>query len=140
MKPDSQPPRVVPVLVPMPADRPYSYSVAAGMQVGPGSIVRVPLGPRQVAGVHEGLAPDAAEPYNGRGVSYLALGDEDNAFADFNTAIKLDEDNAEGWANQALVYERRGDKARARKSYQQAVKLDPNYGPAVAGLDRTKGS
>ena len=51
MKPDSQPPRVVPVLVPMPADRPYSYSVAAGMQVGPGSIVRVPLGPRQVAGI-----------------------------------------------------------------------------------------
>ncbi|APH70179.1 primosomal protein N' [Aquibium oceanicum] len=51
MKPDSQPSRVVPVLVPMPAERPYSYSVPAGMQVGPGSIVRVPLGPRQVAGI-----------------------------------------------------------------------------------------
>lgn len=51
MTSDSQPPRVVPVLVPMPADRPYSYSVPTGMHVEPGSIVRVPLGPRQVAGI-----------------------------------------------------------------------------------------
>ncbi|MHB2267745.1 primosomal protein N' [Aliihoeflea sp. PC F10.4] len=42
---------VVPVLVPLPADRPYSYVVPQGMKVEPGSIVRVPLGPRQVAGV-----------------------------------------------------------------------------------------
>ncbi|KAB2717901.1 primosomal protein N' [Brucella intermedia] len=44
-------PRVVPVLVPMPAERPYSYMVPAGMNVQPGSIVRVPLGPREVAGI-----------------------------------------------------------------------------------------
>ncbi|HEY4193489.1 MAG TPA: primosomal protein N' [Mesorhizobium sp.] len=41
----------VPVLVPMPAERPYTYAVPAGMRVEPGSIVRVPLGPRQVAGI-----------------------------------------------------------------------------------------
>ncbi len=40
-----------PVLVPMPAERPYTYAVPEGMQVVPGSIVRVPLGPRQVAGI-----------------------------------------------------------------------------------------
>ncbi len=40
-----------PVLVPMPAERPYTYAVPEGMRVVPGSIVRVPLGPRQVAGV-----------------------------------------------------------------------------------------
>lgn len=43
--------RVVPVLVPMPAERPYSYMVPPGMNVQPGSIVRVPLGPREVAGI-----------------------------------------------------------------------------------------
>ncbi|GHC73833.1 primosomal protein N' [Limoniibacter endophyticus] len=48
---DSYPPRVVPVLVPMPAPGPYSYAVPEGMIVMPGSIVRVPLGPRQVAGI-----------------------------------------------------------------------------------------
>lgn len=40
-----------PVLVPMPAERPYTYAVPEGMRVVPGSIVRVPLGPRQVAGI-----------------------------------------------------------------------------------------
>ena len=40
-----------PVLVPMPAERPYTYAVPEEMRVVPGSIVRVPLGPRQVAGI-----------------------------------------------------------------------------------------
>jgi len=35
----------------MPAERPYTYAVPDGMQVEPGSIVQVPLGPREVAGV-----------------------------------------------------------------------------------------
>jgi primosomal protein N' (replication factor Y) len=50
MTTDSRP-RAVPVLVPMPADAPYSYAVPDGMAVEPGSIVRVPLGPRLVAGI-----------------------------------------------------------------------------------------
>lgn len=44
-------PRVVPVLVPMPAPTAYSYAVPDGMAAEPGSIVQVPLGPRQVIGV-----------------------------------------------------------------------------------------
>ncbi len=51
MKQDSKPAAAVPVLVPMPAERPYTYAVPEGMRVVPGSIVRVPLGPRQVAGI-----------------------------------------------------------------------------------------
>lgn len=43
--------RVVPVLLPMPAPRAYSYVVPDGMAVEPGSIVQVPLGPRLVVGV-----------------------------------------------------------------------------------------
>ena len=43
--------RAVPVLVPMPAEGPYTYAVPEGATVEPGSIVRVPLGPRLVAGV-----------------------------------------------------------------------------------------
>ncbi|RFC68534.1 MULTISPECIES: primosomal protein N' [Mesorhizobium] len=48
---DSREMKVVPVLVPMPAERPYSYVLQEGMEAVPGSIVRVPLGPRQVAGI-----------------------------------------------------------------------------------------
>lgn len=43
--------RTVPVLVPMPAPGPYSYAVPDDMVVETGSIVQVPLGPRQVFGV-----------------------------------------------------------------------------------------
>jgi primosomal protein N' (replication factor Y) len=43
--------RTVPVLVPMPAERAYSYAVPEGMHVEPGSIVQVPLGPRLVGAV-----------------------------------------------------------------------------------------
>jgi primosomal protein N' (replication factor Y) len=48
---DSRYVAAAPVLVPMPAERPYTYAVPVGMRVVPGSIVRVPLGPRQVAGI-----------------------------------------------------------------------------------------
>ncbi|MFC5586521.1 primosomal protein N' [Nitratireductor kimnyeongensis] len=51
MTKDSPMSSVVPVMVPMPAERPYSYAVPEGLRVEPGSIVRVPLGPREVAGI-----------------------------------------------------------------------------------------
>ncbi|OJF96433.1 primosomal protein N' [Pararhizobium antarcticum] len=51
---------VVPVLVPMPAPKPYSYAVPEGMAVEPGSIVQVPLGPRLVPGVVWDGADDGA--------------------------------------------------------------------------------
>ena len=43
--------RVVPVLVPVPTPGPYSYAVPEDLHVEPGSVVQVPLGPRQVIGV-----------------------------------------------------------------------------------------
>jgi primosomal protein N' (replication factor Y) len=59
--------RTVPVLVPMPAPKPYSYAVPDGMAVEPGAIVQVPLGPRQVIGVvwdggDEGVDPKKLRP------------------------------------------------------------------------------
>ncbi|MGE7369640.1 primosomal protein N' [Neorhizobium sp. NPDC001467] len=60
--------RVVPVLVPLPVPGPYSYAVPEGMHVAPGSVVQVPVGPRQVIGVvwegdsGEGLDPKKLRP------------------------------------------------------------------------------
>src|SRR5689334_7485810 len=54
--------RSAPVLVPMPAERPYTYAVPDDMDVVPGSIVRVPLGPREVAGVVWDSEPDPVDP------------------------------------------------------------------------------
>ena len=48
---ESKPQKTVSILVPMPAETAYSYSVPDDMNVKVGSIVRVPLGPREVAGL-----------------------------------------------------------------------------------------
>ena len=70
MKDDSRQRRqAVPVLVPMPAERPYTYAVPDGMTVVPGSIVRVPLGPREVAGIVWDGDADAVDPKKLRPIS-----------------------------------------------------------------------
>ncbi|MEH6951576.1 primosomal protein N' [Nitrobacter sp. NHB1] len=52
--------RVVDVLVPVAIDQAYSYRVPRGMEVAPGDVVTVPLGPREVIAVvwAENPAPD----------------------------------------------------------------------------------
>ena len=62
--------RVVPVLVPMPAPVAYSYAVPDGMAVEPGSVVQVPLGPRQVIGVvWDGQEAGSVDPKKLRAIS-----------------------------------------------------------------------
>lgn len=87
MSEDSAKPRVVPVLVPMPAERPYSYSVPDGMEVVPGSIVRVPLGPREVAGIVWDAPTDAVDPRKLRPIAQVfdcpPLGEDARRFVDW---------------------------------------------------------
>src|ERR1700704_118093 len=45
------PRRVVDILVPVALDQAYSYRVPDGMELAPGDLVSVPLGPRQATGV-----------------------------------------------------------------------------------------
>ena len=121
------------------------WQVVAGISQGRESVKQITLFDSVGFAIEDfstaiSLSPESPEPYNGRGISYMALGDDENAFADFNLAIKLDDRKAESWANQALVYEKRGDMKKARASYSRAAALDPNYGPARAGLERTRGS
>jgi len=71
MKADSSAVRTAPVLVPMPADKPYSYSILPGMKVRPGSIVRVPLGPREVAGIVWDGDGDGVDPAKLRPISEI---------------------------------------------------------------------
>ncbi|NTS32557.1 primosomal protein N' [Phyllobacterium sp. BT25] len=65
------PQKTVPVLVPMPAERPYSYAVPDGMDVRAGSIVRVPLGPREVAGIVTDGTTDSIDAKKLRPISEL---------------------------------------------------------------------
>ena len=49
---------VVQVLTPVGLDLSYSYRVPRGLDVRPGSIVQVPLGPRKVVGVVNDVTPE----------------------------------------------------------------------------------
>lgn len=52
------PRRTVPVIVPVALEGPFTYRVPEGMEVEPGSLVRVPFGPRQIVGcVWDGAVP-----------------------------------------------------------------------------------
>ena len=80
--------RVVPVLVPMPAPKAYSYTVPEGMAVEPGSIVQVPLGPRQVMGVvWDGTDDGGVDPRKLKAVTQVfdcpPLGKDMRAFIDW---------------------------------------------------------
>lgn len=55
--------KVVPVLVPLPVPGAYSYAVPEGVHVEPGSVVQVPVGPRQLIGVvWDGENDDKLDP------------------------------------------------------------------------------
>ena len=86
--------RVVPVLVPMPAPRAYSYAVPDGMAVEPGSIVQVPLGPRFVVGVvWDGEDDGGVDPKKLKQIEKVfdcpPLGPDMRAFLDWVAAYTL---------------------------------------------------
>lgn len=70
-KAESNPQKVISVLVPLPSERPYSYVVPEGMNVKVGSIVRVPLGAREVAGLVTNEASDDVPTNKLRAVTHV---------------------------------------------------------------------
>ena len=60
----------VPILLPIPAERAYSYRVPEDMQLEPGDVVQVPLGPRQVAAVVWAGESDQVDPKKLRDVTH----------------------------------------------------------------------
>lgn len=61
----------VPVLVPLPAERPYSYLAPEGAVVLPGQIVQVPLGPRLVPGIVWDGASDNVDPQKLKAITQI---------------------------------------------------------------------
>ena len=78
------------------------------------------------------LSPREADPYLGRGLSYLAAGDLKAAAADLDNAVMLEEQNVAAWTSRGLAYERMGDKEKAAGSYAQGAER----GPELQGGDR----
>lgn len=64
-------PEIVAVMVPVAVEGAYSYRVPEGMQVAPGSIVIVPLGPRETIGVVWGAPKDMVAHNRLRDISFV---------------------------------------------------------------------
>ena len=83
--------------------------------------------------------PRSAEPYDGRGLSYLALGDARSALDDFNEAVKRDRSSYNAWTNQGLALEALGERQKAFAAFARAANLNSGYQPAKDGMRRTQG-
>ena len=86
------------------------------------------------------ISPSAIEPYNARGLSYLATQDYRAALDDFNEVVKRDRNSYEGWTNQGLALEQLGERQKAFAAFARASTLNANYAPAREGMRRTAGS
>ena len=82
------------------------------------------------------LTPDDAEAFNNRGLTYDALGDYENAIADFDAALILRPSFAEAYSNRGAVLEMVDDTEGALKDYQLALDTDPRLASAHYNLAR----
>jgi TonB family protein len=63
--------------------------------------------------------------FEGRGFCYLQKLDYDRALADFESASKLDDANAQTWVHLAAAYDFKGDPKDATIAYGKAITLNP---------------
>ena len=73
------------------------------------------------------MSPKTAEPFDARGLSYLAMGDYKAALDDFNEAVTRDRNSYAAWTNQGLALEKLGDRERAFAAFAKAANINPNY-------------
>ncbi len=66
-------------------------------------------------------------PIINRGNAFLSKSDFERAFADFNTAIRLDPKNAWAYAERGNLYKNKGDLDHALADLNESIRLDPNY-------------
>ena len=87
------------------------------------------------------LEPERAEPYSGRGMAYLDLGEPRQAEAEFKQALKINPNYAEAIIGLAETYRSQGKKAEAIRYYERYLEILPN-GPeasvARSAIERLK--
>ena len=64
--------------------------------------------------------------HQARGLTYLLLGDNDNAIADLTQTIRLDSNNKDAYYRRGLTYLEKGDYDRAIADFTQTIRLDSN--------------
>jgi lipoprotein NlpI len=81
----------------------------------------------------QGSPQDRAKTYKSRASAYFAIGDDDRALADDDSAIQLDPNMAAAYTGRGDIYMDREDPDRAIVEYNQALQRDAKYVGAYAG-------
>ena len=79
-------------------------------------------------------SPDKARPHNSLGVAYEEQGRLDEAFNEYQVALKLDPDHPLAYYNLGNVYFAQGQYNEAVREYQTSLRLDPYNAPAHNNL------
>jgi tetratricopeptide (TPR) repeat protein len=90
----------------------------------------------------ENLPPDRAETLNIRGDVYRALGQLEDAAADYRRLIALRPELPETYVNLAMVYEKQGRPDQAKECYEKLVAANPDSARAYlrrAAFRRSRG-
>jgi tetratricopeptide (TPR) repeat protein len=85
-----------------------------------------------------GLKPNSPDPFFARGQSRFALQQFEQAYDDFYVAARRGEGNVRAWTYRGLSAERFGDPKKALRAYQRALRVNPNFKPALEGMNRVK--
>ncbi len=72
------------------------------------------------------LAPDTLEFQNNMAVLHLLLGEEAQAIALLEAAVRRDTTFVDGWINLGILYARQGRREAARRAWEQALRLAPD--------------
>ena len=74
--------------------------------------------------------PETALAYNNRGQAFFEKGELDNALADFNKVIALNQLYDTAYSNRGTILSKRGQLDKAMEDFDKAIALNPSYDEA----------
>jgi tetratricopeptide (TPR) repeat protein len=74
------------------------------------------------------MAPDRADGYNIRGLSYVMKGDLDKAILDLNKALEIDPLNDQAYNSRGIAWSQKGDYTKACHDWKRACELGGECG------------
>jgi Flp pilus assembly protein TadD len=80
------------------------------------------------------VVPRVAGPYLRLGQLYARRGNNDQALAKLEEALRVNPQNLAALVLSGIMYERKGDFLKAQGSYEKALAVNPRFAPAANNL------
>jgi Flp pilus assembly protein TadD len=90
------------------------------------------------AALRSAIAADPADPTSHSLLAQLlaARGDLTGAITEQQTALRINQKDADGWSNLGVLHAQSGQSTAARSDFEHALALDPQHAEARANLVR----